>query len=123
MLELSETLRQVDRQLKTLDPMLDLHIGQIRTRQGVLVEEKLEVWRHCEDGQDRCIAWWDIADWQKILPDMKAARLGAPGHVSVLDRIDKHNLSIEKDVDRRTLAAQEELTKRLIYEYQKGRLG
>lgn len=130
MLELSETLHEINRRLQAGDPgigwrgdfNLSLQIGQLRTPAGTLVAERLEVWRHCEDGIDRIIGWWEIEDWQKILPDIKLMDPRSPAHVPSIERVDSVNLAKEYHNDTKMAEAQQALQQRLEYEYARGKL-
>lgn len=56
---------------------------------------RYEVWRHCEDGEDRMIAHWRLEEKDRIIFDLARMRLDAPGHVDALDEIDANNAKIE----------------------------
>ncbi len=77
------------------DPDLSLHQGVISNRQGKILARRWEVWRHCEDGQDRMIGHWRMEEYDRIIFDLARMRAESPGHVNVTDRIDAHNAEIE----------------------------
>lgn len=83
------------------DPDLELRMAIIERRKygrpDGIVARRYEVWRHCEDGQERMIGHWRLEEFGQILQDVAlmsaAARGRAPG---VEERIDKANAEVEK---------------------------
>lgn len=66
-------------------------------RAGDIVARRWEVWRECEDGEDRRIGHWRMEEFDRILLDLSGMRLDSPGHVDTLDTIDKHNAAKEDE--------------------------
>lgn len=62
---------------------------------GEVMARRYEVWRSCEDGQDRIIAHWRMEERERILYDLARMRAEAPGHVSVEDSIDRGNAAVD----------------------------
>lgn len=73
------------------DPRLSLQVGQIVTQKGVLIAEKLEVWRHNEDGSDTCLSWWEMHELGRVLWDLRLMDMHSPAYEPALERIDRHN--------------------------------
>lgn len=127
-------LQEIDKQLKLLDPNLSLQIGRlVNPKNGRVAREMLEVWRHCEDGADRCLAWWKTSEADRILLDIRAMRLGAPGHEDAQAAIDRANQAKAREVQREyedsygamlehALALQKEATEGKSTHYQVGGL-
>lgn len=81
------------------DPRLYLGIGVVTARDEFGNERRarrLEVWRWNEDGSDTLVGHWRMDEAFRITKDLAEMRVDSPGHVSVIDRIDKHNEALEK---------------------------
>lgn len=81
------------------DPRLELHVGVLwDPKRKEVAEKKIEVWRHMEDGSDVCVTWFDctLEAAAEVIPAMAQMRTDSPGHVSVLERIDRHNEALER---------------------------
>jgi len=61
-----------------------------------------EVWRACEDGQDRFIGSWPLDQSHRIIPDLAKMRAERPGGGADerLAEIDRHNQALEADRQR-----------------------
>lgn len=109
---------EVDRQLREGngmnwpgDPRLSLSMGTLEAprtmwsnrlnrivRKGEILARRYEVWRHCEDGEDRIIKTYRLEEIDRIIFDLAPLRLDAPGHIDAIAEIDKHNEAKEKAV-------------------------
>lgn len=80
------------------DPRLSLGLGIMEVRENgrKRTGRRLEVWRHNEDGTDTMIAHWHPSEAFKVCFDLAQMRVDSPGHISVEDRIDKHNDALVK---------------------------
>jgi len=100
------------------DPRLELRVGVLtwpqtcwqptlgrRVRRGEIAARRYEVWRYCEDGSEQMVGHWRLEDFDRILLELAPMRLDAPGHVSVLDRIDTNNDAMEKANSQRMVEA------------------
>lgn len=76
------------------DPALELHFRPMEGGGGP--EGRWEVWRHCEDGVCRPLAWWGADELELILPGLGDMRLDSPAHVDVGQRIDAANADTEE---------------------------
>lgn len=102
--DLDRKIREGDGIMWPGDPRMWLGVGIVEARghQGRItrkapVGRRLEVWRDCEDGESRLVGAWHPTELFRILVDLCAMRVEAPGHVSAETRIDDHNDKIEKD--------------------------
>lgn len=75
--------------------------GVVTDRRGREVARRLEVWRTCEDGQDRLIGHWHPGEQFRVLYDLTRMRAESPGHVEVTDVIDAANAEVEYQQSRR----------------------
>lgn len=91
---LDKMLREGDGIFWAGDPRLWLGMGVIE-RHGHVVARRYEVWRHTEEGEDVLIGHWRLEEFDRILMDLSGMRLDAPGHVDVVDAIDKENAKLE----------------------------
>lgn len=88
------------------DPRMYLAIGVLtrkkrgQTKQG----RRYEVWRYCEDGEDRMIAHWRLEERDRIIFDLARMRLDAPGHIDSSDAIDANNAAIERAAEEQAQA-------------------
>lgn len=57
---------------------------------------RYEVWRHCEDGQERRIAHWRMEERDRIIWDLARMRAEAPGHEDINDVLDRGNAAVEQ---------------------------
>jgi hypothetical protein len=94
--ELDRKLRGGDGLQWTGDPDLWLGIGVI-TRGTQEVARRLEVWRHCEDGEDRMIGSWHPGEAFRVCYDLAGMRADRPNAVPVIDQIDQHNAKLEQE--------------------------
>lgn len=62
-----------------------------RVHRGEVCGKRIEVWRHCEDGEDRRIGSWHLHEWADIIADMVKMDPSSPAHVSTEARIDAAN--------------------------------
>jgi hypothetical protein len=62
---------------------------------GNIVARRWEVWRHCEDGIERIIGHWRMEEFDRIVFDLTRMRADSPGHVDVVDQIEKANAENE----------------------------
>lgn len=76
------------------DPNLELHFRPMEGGGGP--EGRWEVWRHCEDGVCRPLAWWAPEELELVLPTLATMRLDSPAHVPVEERIDAANADTER---------------------------
>jgi hypothetical protein len=89
-------LEDVAAVLRRQDPDLEVRIGVIADEGGREVDRRFEVWRHCEDGQDRRIGSWRSDEVSSIVADVAVMRAGATGRTgSAVDRIEAHNARTE----------------------------
>lgn len=95
------------------DPRLSLGVGVLTApkrmyapevkrvvNRGEVVARRYEVWRYCEDGEDRIIGSWPLENLQMILPELSKARLDSPGHEDATTRIDQANKELEDKASR-----------------------
>lgn len=78
------------------DPDLWLGIGVVVNPRTGKTGRRLEVWRDNTDGSTTMIAHWLPTEQHMVCYDLAKMRVDAPGHVSVVDRIDQHNDALEK---------------------------
>ncbi len=96
--ELDRKLKQGDGLTWGGDPDLDLHMGVITDKRGNVVARRYEVWRFCEDGQERMLAHWRLEEFDRILLDIVMMKAGAEGKVASAEvRIDTANAKLEKE--------------------------
>jgi hypothetical protein len=79
----------------TGDPRLDLRIGVLTNRKTGKEGRRLEVWRSNEDGSESLVGHWLPREQAHVCYDLARMRPERPGHVSILDVIDKHNAELE----------------------------
>lgn len=101
--DLDKKLRIGDGIHWTGDPDLDLRQGVVEKMvwgrpTGEIVARRWEIWRHCEDGIDRMIGHWRMEEFDRILFDLARMRAESPGHVDVVDSIEKGNNENEKRI-------------------------
>lgn len=94
--ELTRRLQQGDGINWTGDPRMWLGIGVLENRRTGKTGRRLEVWRTNEDGTETLIAHWLPAEQHRILYDLANMRVDRPGHVSIEDRIDRHNDALQE---------------------------
>jgi hypothetical protein len=80
----------------------DLFLGQgvveeVRwgRKTGKVVARRWEVWRRCEDGEERLLGHWRMEEFDRILFDLARMRAESPEHEDVLALIDKDNAKTE----------------------------
>lgn len=85
------------------DPAMFIGVGVLerKNRFGkvVAIGRRYEIWRLCEDGQERLIYHCKLEEKDSILFHLTRMRLDAPGHVPVEQQIDDHNEKLQKDLD------------------------
>ena len=97
--ELDRKLKEGDGLIWAGDPDLDLHMGVVTERAtGQIKARCYEVWRYCEDGQERMIGRWRLEEFDRILLDVSIMKAGATGRITdAQTRIDAANAATEKD--------------------------
>lgn len=93
------------------DQRLDLREGVVESQKyqyvpalkrhvqaGEILARRWEVWRICEDGEERLLAHWLPVEFDRILFDLAMMRSESPAHVDVGDAIDAANVEHEKKV-------------------------
>lgn len=76
------------------DPRMYIAIGVVRVP-GIGTARRYEVWRLCEDGEDRFIGGWKLEEKDKIVFDLTRMRPDSPGFVSAADQMKEHNAKLE----------------------------
>lgn len=100
------------------DERMYVQIGVLdKTVNGQVVARKnmIEVRRVTETGEDVNIGWWEPAEVDRIILDIIQQDPRTPGHVDVLDRIDKHNAKLEKAADDSFRETYTEFTEHLAH--------
>lgn len=94
--DLERKIREGDGLVWTGDPRLWLGIGVLENKFTHKVGRRLEVWRDNEDGSTTLVAHWLLSEAHRVLFDLANMRIDRPGYVSVEDKIDAHNATLEK---------------------------
>lgn len=117
--DLDRKLREGDGIQWSGDPDLDLRQGVVEEMRsgrptGKIVARRWEVWRHCEDGVDRIIGHWRMEEFDRILFDLARMRAEAPGHVDVVESIDKGNAATEAAIWQKGHDAYSEMMEHML---------
>jgi hypothetical protein len=97
--ELDRRLREGDGIHWAGDPRLWLGIGTVVEQPTGRTARRLEVWRDNEDGSTTMVAHWHPSEQFRVMADLAEMRADAPGHISVENRIDRHNDELQRKHD------------------------
>lgn len=100
------------------DPSLWVGLGVIENpRTGKVRGRRIEVWRHCEDGEQRLVGSWLPHEVGQIPHDVAVMSAGARGRIEDAEtRIDKANEAKQDEVDRAIRDELAQKVERLAYD-------